>query len=63
MLNANAFISSRSSGDAIVVRAPGAADILRCALSAAFERDDRLPEDWCAMLARLDQLPPGEERV
>lgn len=56
-------ISKVKHGEAsMLVRAPRMGDAVASSLSAAFECADGLPDDWQALLARLDQDAPRVQR-
>ena len=59
-LHANSNV--KADDEAIVVRAPRAADAIGAALSTAFAQSDDLPDDWRAMIARLDAVDQHHPR-
>lgn len=54
MSNKDALSTVNACEDGIIVRAPRAGDTIAVALSAAFDLDHGLPDDWKSILAQLD---------
>lgn len=55
MSNKDALATVNACEDGIVVRAPRAGDTIAFALSAVFDSDEGLPDDWTSILAELDR--------